>query len=259
MYVWRLVERFQTMRAHIHQSNIDSRPSILSQPLPPIPGGGGDTHKKAVLNSAAAAFAANPIGSNEMLAVYGHQMLDENIYSVPQDQANNCLSRPRSAGFENGGAARVQRSRSIPRSHPINSGLNTIHYSSTTSSSSASSTTSTNTNTNNNNNTGPPLPPRASTLERNHSHSSTGSNSDSRPVLPRRQRKCSTDLEYKLIDIDIESIPSTPTLLAAIKRATHSATVDYGNIGGGGGGTTADTSVVNNNNNNHQNNTSLLD
>ncbi|XP_054158949.1 uncharacterized protein LOC128957240 [Oppia nitens] len=240
MYVWRLVERFQTMRAHIHQSNIDSRPSILSQPLPPIPGGGGDTHKKAVLNSAAAAFAANPIGSNEMLAVYGHQMLDENIYSVPQDQANNCLSRPRSAGFENGGAARVQRSRSIPRSHPINSGLNTIHYSSTTSSSSASSTTSTNTNTT----TTTILVHRYRRVPRHWSAIIA-------TVVPAVIRT--------LIDIDIESIPSTPTLLAAIKRATHSATVDYGNIGGGGGGTTADTSVVNNNNNNHQNNTSLLD
>ncbi len=159
----RLVERFTLMRAHIHQSNIDNRPSILSQPLPPIP-----IDKKLI---------------SDVPPIYG-QMIEDNIYSVPQDNPNP--SRPRSAGFENGnGNARVQRSRSIPRSHPIN-------------------------NNNNGLNSGPPLPPRSSTLERaNHSNSE-------RPALPKRVRKCSNDLEYKLIDIDIESIPSPPPF--AMKR-----------------------------------------
>ncbi|CAG2177256.1 unnamed protein product, partial [Oppiella nova] len=72
----RLVERFQTMRAHIHQSNVDNRPSILSQPLPPIPS--SDSLKKSVVIVA---------GATDMPPIYG-QMLDENIYSVPQDQPN---------------------------------------------------------------------------------------------------------------------------------------------------------------------------
>ena len=168
----RLVERFQTMRAHIHQSNLENRPSILSQPLPPIP-------------------SVDTYGS-EVPPIYGQ--MDDNIYSVPQDQPNP--SRPRSAGFENGGSnARVQRSRSIPRSHPVNSNLNTLSSGHTSS------------------NTGPPLPPRSSTLERNHSN-----NTNERPALPKRVRKCSNDLEYKLIDIDIESIPSAPAVFAAMKK-----------------------------------------
>ncbi|CAG2105189.1 unnamed protein product, partial [Medioppia subpectinata] len=205
----RLVERFQTMRAHIHQSNIDNRPSILSQPLPPIPshdntGGGGHPKKSVVMVGAATSAASLSMTTDSLPPIYGQMLGDENIYSVPQDQTVLNLSqgspRPRSAGFENGGHnARVQRSRSIPRSHPINSGLNTIHGSPA--------------------NTGPPLPPRSSTLERNHSHTSGSSSSGSdRPALPRRQRKCSNDLEYKLIDIDIESIPSPSALLAAMKR-----------------------------------------
>ena len=174
----RLIERFQQMRAHIHQSNIENRPLILSQPLPPIP----SDHKKNVL---------------DLPPIYG-DMIDDNIYSVPQDQPN--LSRPRSAGIENGGCnARVQRSRSIPRSHPINSNLNAISGSP---------------------NTGPPLPPRSSTLERNQSNSSIhNNNNNEKPALPKRVRKCSNDLEYKLIDIDIESIPTAPAVLAALKRS----------------------------------------
>ena len=176
----RLVERFQTMRAHIHQSNVDNRPSILSQPLPPIPS--HDSKQSAKMS--------------DLPQIYGH-LIDENIYSVPQDQPNP--SRPRSAGLDNGQCGqRVQRSRSIPRSHPINNLI-------TLSSSSMSS------------NTGPPLPPRSSTLERNHSNGSNHNNSlPEKPALPKRVRKCSNDLEYKLIDIDIESIP-TP-----LKR-----TIDY--------------------------------
>lgn len=177
----RLVERFQQMRAQIHQSNIENRPSILSQPLPPIP----VDHKKS---------------NSDIPPIYG-QMIDDNIYSVPQDQPNP--SRPRSAGLENGGSnTRVQRSRSIPRSHPINSNLNTITGSPT--------------------NTGPPLPPRSSTLERNHSNSSNhNNNNNEKPALPKRVRKCSNDLEYKLIDIDIESIPTAPAVLAALKRSVE--------------------------------------
>lgn len=172
----RLVERFQQMRAHIHQSNLENRPSILSQPLPPIP----MDHKKSI---------------QDLPPIYG-DMIDDNIYSVPQDQPNP--SRPRSAGLENGSCnARVQRSRSIPRSHPINCNLNTISGSPT----------------------GPPLPPRSSTLERNHSNSSNHNNNNEKPALPKRVRKCSNDLEYKLIDIDIESIPTAPAVLAALKRS----------------------------------------
>ena len=175
----RLVERFQQMRGHIQQSNMENRPSILSQPLPPIP----SDHKKSI---------------PDMLPIYGDMIDADNIYSVPQDQPNP--SRPRSAGLENGNSnARVQRSRSIPRSHPINSNLNTISGSP---------------------NTGPPLPPRSSTLERNHSNSSThNNNNNEKPALPKRVRKCSNDLEYKLIDIDIESIPTAPAVLAALKRS----------------------------------------